>query len=95
MKRVLCSLQPDTGAGKGKSGKVSATPGVSLCSLLLYISPSHSLVRQSRPFPSQLGGGGRSATPNYLVIDLRARASQDYPFTYVSEHYMPDNLDGI
>ena len=32
MKHVLCSLQPDTGAGKGKSGKVSATPGVSLCS---------------------------------------------------------------
>lgn len=32
MKRVLSFLQPDMGAGKGKSGKVSATPGVSLCS---------------------------------------------------------------
>ena len=38
MKRVLCSLQPDTGAGKGKSGKVSATPGVSLCSLLVHLT---------------------------------------------------------
>ena len=73
---------------------LSHTWSESLLFALVHLTiPFASQAKPALPFPA--GGGGRSATPNYLVIDLRARASQYYPFTYVSEHYMPDNLDGI